>query len=108
MGERTLFSRRLSSSTPSATRPGDARFLNVHAPGCGFAESLRTKDTSLFDTEDPPADGGRPLAEAVLRGPDDGEELGLDRSGLLFKAEQHDGDGTFLQRDHDRARVPRP
>ena len=75
--------------------PGDARFLNVHAPGRGFAEWLRTKSTSVFDTEDPPADGGRPFEDAIVRGPDEGEELGLGPSGLLFKAEGHDGDGTF-------------
>jgi mannose-6-phosphate isomerase-like protein (cupin superfamily) len=45
--------------------PALARFLNAHAPGCGFADHLRGKDVD-FDTYDPPADGGRPASEAVV------------------------------------------
>jgi mannose-6-phosphate isomerase-like protein (cupin superfamily) len=44
--------------------PRDAEFLNFHAPGMGFADALR--DDAPFDSEDPPADGGRDPAEVVV------------------------------------------
>jgi mannose-6-phosphate isomerase-like protein (cupin superfamily) len=73
-----------------------ARFLNVHAPSMGFAESLRaSRDGREFDWDsfDPPEDGGRAAADAVVRGPGEGEQiLG---GAVLFKAEVGDGDGTF-------------
>ncbi len=37
----------------------EVRYLNFHAPGGGFADYLRGV-TPGFDSEDPPADGGRP------------------------------------------------
>jgi quercetin dioxygenase-like cupin family protein len=50
---------------------GDAelRYVNLHAPGRGFADymrGLRDRDPVAFDQEDPPADGGRPASEAVI------------------------------------------
>ena len=42
-----------------------ARFLNFHAPSGGFADYLRGV-TPGFDSYDPPADGGRPAAEATV------------------------------------------
>ena len=52
---------------------GDAelRYLNLHAPGRGFADYLRAmRDgrTLTYDQEPPPPDGGRPTAEAVIGG----------------------------------------
>jgi quercetin dioxygenase-like cupin family protein len=47
------------------------RYLNFHAPGVGFADYLRAiRDgrTRSYDQEPPPADGGRPAAEAVVGG----------------------------------------
>ncbi len=41
------------------------RYLNFHAPGGGFADYLRGV-TPGFDSEDPPADGGRPVEEALI------------------------------------------
>src|SRR5437016_3657634 len=38
--------------------PATARFLNIHAPSMGFAESLRTSGFS-WDSFDPPPDGAR-------------------------------------------------
>jgi mannose-6-phosphate isomerase-like protein (cupin superfamily) len=59
----------------------DVRFLNCHAPGQGFADYLRRlRDGRAheFDQEPPPADGGRPPAEASV-----GEEaVVVDRAGL--------------------------
>jgi len=46
--------------------PGDARFLNIHAPSKDFHRQLRGEDVD-FDTSDPPEDGGRPAAEVVIR-----------------------------------------
>ena len=53
-------------------------FLNVHTPSMGFAAMLRAaheggdEDAAHFDQYDPPDDGGRQLADAVLRGPGEG------------------------------------
>jgi quercetin dioxygenase-like cupin family protein len=60
--------------------PGDARFLNIHAPSRDFHRQLRGEDVD-FDTEDPPPDGGRPATEAIVRvnagGGDAGGRLAL-------------------------------
>jgi len=73
-----------------------ARFLNIHAPSMGFAESLRASRDGLefrWDSFDPPADGGRSAADVVVRGPGEGESiLG---GAAVFKAQVGDGDGTF-------------
>ncbi len=47
----------------------ELRYLNLHAPGRGFADymrALRDGRTLGYDQEEPPADGGRPPAEAVI------------------------------------------
>jgi mannose-6-phosphate isomerase-like protein (cupin superfamily) len=79
----------------------EATFLNIHAPSMGFGEMLRARrdgrdeDTERFDQFDPPPDGGRPVSDAVVRGPGEGDDLALGPSRALFKAEGSDGDGTF-------------
>jgi mannose-6-phosphate isomerase-like protein (cupin superfamily) len=45
--------------------PGQATWLNLHAPSKGFAEFLRDPDF-VWDSFDAPADGGRPASEAVV------------------------------------------
>jgi hypothetical protein len=45
--------------------PGEATWLNFHAPSKGFAEFLRDPDF-VWDSFDAPADGGRPRSEAVV------------------------------------------
>jgi mannose-6-phosphate isomerase-like protein (cupin superfamily) len=45
--------------------PEDATWLNFHAPSKGFADSLRDPDFA-WDSFDAPADGGRPLSEALV------------------------------------------
>lgn len=78
-----------------------ARFLNVHAPGMRFIESLRERrrnpgyDPTEFDTYPPPEDGGRSRGDAVGRGPGEGEELKVGLSSAVLKAEVGDGDGTL-------------
>jgi mannose-6-phosphate isomerase-like protein (cupin superfamily) len=58
----------------------DVRFLNVHSPASGFVASLRAGER-LRDQHDPPADGGRPLADAVIRRPGDADYV-ADPPGL--------------------------
>jgi quercetin dioxygenase-like cupin family protein len=45
--------------------PQDATWLNFHAPSKGFASFLRDPDFA-WDSFDAPADGGRPLSEAIV------------------------------------------
>jgi quercetin dioxygenase-like cupin family protein len=50
----------------------DATWLNFHAPDKGFAAYLRASRDGRaepWDSFDPPADGGRPAAEVVVRQP---------------------------------------
>jgi len=47
----------------------DVRYLNLHAPGAGFADymrGLRDGKRVPFDQEDPPPDGTRPPTDATL------------------------------------------
>ncbi len=53
--------------------PGELRFLNFHAPGCGFADYLRGRGE--FDQHEPPADGGRPVSDALVTPPGGGERF---------------------------------
>ena len=43
----------------------ELRYLNFHAPGGGFASYMRGEEPG-FDSEDPPADGGRPVSDAYV------------------------------------------
>ena len=45
--------------------PADATWLNFHAPSKGFASFLRDPDF-VWDSFDAPADGGRPVSEAIV------------------------------------------
>ena len=73
--------------------PAEARFLNIHAPSGDFVKGLRSQGP--WDTHDPPADGGRPVSDVVVRGPGVGDMLALGPNELLIKAEAGDGEGTF-------------
>jgi quercetin dioxygenase-like cupin family protein len=56
----------------------DARWLNLHAADTGFAaymRALRDGTEAVFDSYDPPADGGVPATEAIVSGPGEGERL---------------------------------
>jgi quercetin dioxygenase-like cupin family protein len=55
-----------------------ATFLNFHAPSGGFAENLRSRREGgdvPWDSFDPPADGGRDAAEAIVSLPGEGEVI---------------------------------
>jgi quercetin dioxygenase-like cupin family protein len=54
-----------------------AIFLNVHVPSMGFGDHIRGRNPA-FDQHDPPADGGRPFADAVFTQPDGAERLESD------------------------------
>jgi quercetin dioxygenase-like cupin family protein len=62
----------------------EARWLNFHAPDCGFADylrALRDGGPSRFDQFDPPADGGAPGATAIVAQRGEGER----RDGALVR-----------------------
>jgi mannose-6-phosphate isomerase-like protein (cupin superfamily) len=47
----------------------EVRYLNLHAPGVGFADymrAIRDGRSLTYDQEPPPADGVRPASEAVI------------------------------------------
>jgi mannose-6-phosphate isomerase-like protein (cupin superfamily) len=52
----------------------DVRYLNLHAPGTGFADymrGLRDKRKVPFDQEPPPADGTRPASDVAYEETDE-------------------------------------
>jgi quercetin dioxygenase-like cupin family protein len=59
-----------------------AIFLNMHVPSLGFGDHMRGRNPG-FDQHDPPADGGRPYADAVFTTPDTAEQLGFEWSSHL-------------------------
>jgi len=63
----------------------ELRFLNFHAPGCGFADYLRGKGD--FDQEPPPGDGGRPLSDAIVTPPGGGERFRRDDRAVTILGE---------------------
>ena len=75
-----------------------ALFINIHAPGAGFADMLRARrdgrhsDAEQFDQHDPPDDGGRRLADAVVGVP--GEAAVQDRDGHFSVARLELGPGS--------------
>jgi mannose-6-phosphate isomerase-like protein (cupin superfamily) len=71
-----------------------AIFLNVHAPSMGFGNEIRGRKDPGFDQHEPPADGGRPLVDAVRSGPGEGERL-TGRSTTVVKAGGDDCDGQL-------------
>lgn len=70
-----------------------ALFLNIHAPGAGFADMMRARrdgrneEADRFDQHDPPDDGGRPLADALVAVPDDSGARDPDGHFSLAKVE---------------------
>jgi quercetin dioxygenase-like cupin family protein len=58
-----------------------AVFLNLHVPTTGFGDYIRGRNPA-FDQHEPPADGGRPFADAVFCGVADAELVEHDTSSL--------------------------
>jgi quercetin dioxygenase-like cupin family protein len=71
----------------------EVTFLNIHAPNAGFADMLRARrdgrhrDAERFDQHPPPADGGRPLEEAIISLPGEGEAIPGEHRDFIVKAE---------------------
>jgi quercetin dioxygenase-like cupin family protein len=71
----------------------EATFLNVHAPNAGFADMLRARrdgrdeDADRFDQHPPPADGGRPLSDAIVTLPGEGESVPGEHRDFVVKCE---------------------
>src|SRR5919198_4028107 len=70
-----------------------AVFLNIHAPSMGFGDMLRARrdgreeDAEHFDQFEPPDDGGRPLEDAIVCGPGEGERLARKAGVNVIKGE---------------------
>lgn len=64
--------------------PGEARFLNIHAPGLGFERYLRG-DFPEFDQHYQPAGTGLPPSGVIVLGPGEGERLELGESTATIK-----------------------
>jgi quercetin dioxygenase-like cupin family protein len=70
----------------------ELQYLNFHAPGGGFADYLRGV-TPGFDSEDPPADGGRPASDAVIVPPGTDGVL-IDRDEIRIELRDKPGPPT--------------
>ena len=76
----------------------EATFLNIHAPNMGFADMLRarrdgrTEDAERFDQFPPPPDGGRPVSEATVSLPGQGERI----RNLVVKVSREEIDGLEI------------
>jgi mannose-6-phosphate isomerase-like protein (cupin superfamily) len=82
---------------------GPARYLNIHAPGMGFDEYLRSGFCADFDQHEPPGGGGRPASEVIVRAPGEGRPLALGDSSATIKAGTDDVLGSFALMELDLA-----
>jgi quercetin dioxygenase-like cupin family protein len=64
-----------------------AIFLNIHAPSMGFGNVLRGGGHEHFDQFDPPADGGRPLEDAIVQPAGAGEPVEHEHTSHRIQAE---------------------
>ena len=87
----------------------DVSYLNMHAPGAGFAgfmRAMRDGRELRYDQHPPPADGGRPTSEAVVAA----EELNADWPGgrATTLADVDAISVTEVERDPDDQMPPPP
>jgi mannose-6-phosphate isomerase-like protein (cupin superfamily) len=73
----------------NASPTEELRYLNFHAPNGGFADYLRGVAPG-FDSEDPPADGGRPVEEALIV-PTEAGPLLVDREEIRIEVRDAPG-----------------
>jgi mannose-6-phosphate isomerase-like protein (cupin superfamily) len=66
------------------SEPG--RYLNLHAPGCGFDEYMRGRNPHFDQDYDVPPGSGRPTEDAVVLSAGEGEQLELGPSRSCLKA----------------------
>jgi quercetin dioxygenase-like cupin family protein len=74
-------------------QPG--RYLNFHAPGCGFGDYMRGDNPGFDQDYDVPPGSGRPTEEATIVQPGEGEVLALGPSSATVKAGVDDGMGSL-------------
>jgi quercetin dioxygenase-like cupin family protein len=87
-----------------------AAWLNMHAPDKGFAAYLRaSRDgrTAPWDSFDPPADGGRPIADVVVSPPGEGARCALPELHVA-EGDGADGDGLRYELANGRTLTLRP
>jgi mannose-6-phosphate isomerase-like protein (cupin superfamily) len=90
----------------------EATFLNIHAPNAGFADMLRARrdgrheDANRFDQHPPPADGGRPLSDAIVVLPGDGEAIPGEHRDFVVVAELDELDVIDLTCEPEFEAVP--
>jgi quercetin dioxygenase-like cupin family protein len=81
---------------------GRTRFLNIHAPGAAFDDYVRAsrdgdkERAARFDSYDPPADGGRDPADAIVLKSGEGEQVPMGPFNLVFKTGDH-GELAFFE-----------
>ena len=84
---------------------GEVRYLNLHAPGVGFAEfmrGLRDGRTVTYDQHDPPPDGGRSPGEATIGPPPlVTDAIAITENGPLADA-LYVFDGTWIDDPQER------
>jgi mannose-6-phosphate isomerase-like protein (cupin superfamily) len=85
--------------------PGELRFLNFHAPGCGFAEYLRGRNDG-FDQHPPPDDGGRPASDAVVTVPDEGERFRREDRTITILGELPEISALLIEADPEWPGIP--
>jgi mannose-6-phosphate isomerase-like protein (cupin superfamily) len=76
-----------------SNQPG--RYLNFHAPGCGFGDYLRGNKPDFDQDYDVPPGSGRPTSEAKVVEPGEGELLDLGPSRSTVKGGVDDGMGSL-------------
>jgi quercetin dioxygenase-like cupin family protein len=84
--------------------PGEARFLNMHAPGLGFERYLRG-DFPDFDQHYMAEGSGLAADGVVVLGPDEGEHLEVGQSAVTIKAAVAD---LFVMEALDAGDFPHP
>jgi mannose-6-phosphate isomerase-like protein (cupin superfamily) len=71
----------------------EVTFLNIHAPNAGFGDMLRARrdgrdeEADRFDQHPAPADGGRPVEDAIVVLPGEGEAIPGEHRDFVVKAE---------------------
>jgi quercetin dioxygenase-like cupin family protein len=76
-----------------ADEPG--RYLNFHAPGCGFGDYLRGDNPDFDQDYDVPPGSGRPTTEAKVLNAGEGELRELGPSRATVKGSVDDGIGSL-------------
>jgi len=90
----------------------EVTFLNIHAPNAGFADMMRARrdgrddDAERFDQFPAPADGGRPLSEAIVILPGEGESIPGEHRDFVVKAELGELEVIEFTCDSEYAPVP--